>query len=300
MDSQTQMKQAVADAAIREVKSDMILGLGSGSTAALMIKSLADEMRSGKLQNIRGVATSFQSEVLALELDIPLIDLASVSQIDLAIDGADEVDPGFQLIKGGGACHVREKLVASKANQLLIVVDETKLVQNLNQSFPLPVEVLPNAWKQVQEVISEMNGSSSLRMAIKKAGPVVTDQGNLILDVLFNDGIKNPKDIEMKINNITGVLENGLFVDLTDKVLVGKIENNTPVVYSPTRTSYSSNLICTELAWLCKPSLLARLIISRLLTFKLSSLNSIIEVFFIKVSTPKEPLNLEFPDVGKV
>ena len=92
MDSQTQMKQIVADAAIREVKSDMILGLGSGSTAALMIKSLADEIRSGKLQNIRGVATSFQSEVLALELDIPLIDLASVSQIDLAIDGADEVE----------------------------------------------------------------------------------------------------------------------------------------------------------------------------------------------------------------
>jgi len=237
LDSQTQMKQVVADAAIKEVKSDMILGLGSGSTAALMIKSLADEMRSGKLQNIRGVATSFQSEVLALELDIPLIDLASVSQIDLAIDGADEVDPGFQLIKGGGACHVREKLVASKANRLLIVVDETKLVQNLNQSFPLPVEVLPNAWKQVQEAISEMNGSSYLRMATKKAGPVVTDQGNLILDVLFNEGIKHPKDIEMKINNIPGVLENGLFVDLTDKVLVGKIENENPVVYSPSRAS---------------------------------------------------------------
>jgi len=229
------MKQIVADAAIKEVKSDMILGLGSGSTAALMIRSLADEIRSGKLQNIKGVATSFQSEVLALELDIPLIDLASVSQIDLAIDGADEDDPGFQLIKGGGACHVREKLVASKANKLLIVVDETKLVQNLNKSFPLPVEVLPNAWKQVQEVISEMNGSSSLRMATKKAGPVVTDQGNLILDVLFNDGIKNPKDIEMRINNIPGVLENGLFVDLTDKVLVGKIENNIPVVYSPSK-----------------------------------------------------------------
>jgi ribose 5-phosphate isomerase A len=119
----------------------------------------------------------------------------------------------------------------------LIVVDETKLVKNLNQSFPLPVEVLPNAWKQVQQVISELNGSSSLRMATKKAGPVVTDQGNLILDVLFNDGIKNPKDIEMQINNIPGVLENGLFVDLTDKVLVGKIENNNPVVYSPSRAS---------------------------------------------------------------
>ena len=229
------MKKIVADAAIKEVESEMILGLGSGSTAALMIKSLADEIHSGKLKHIRGVATSFQSEVLALELDIPLIDLASVSRIDLAIDGADEVDPAFQLIKGGGACHVREKLVASKAEKLLIVVDESKMVQNLNKTFPLPVEVLPNAWKQVKDMISEMDGCSTLRMAKKKAGPVVTDQGNLILDVLFNDGIKNPKDIEMSINNIPGVLENGLFVDITDKVLVGKIENNMPVVYSPSK-----------------------------------------------------------------
>ena len=229
------MKKIVADAAIKEVESEMILGLGSGSTAALMIKSLADEIHSGKLKHIRGVATSFQSEVLALELDIPLIDLASVSRIDLAIDGADEVDPAFQLIKGGGACHVREKLVASKAEKLLIVVDESKMVQNLNKTFPLPVEVLPNAWKQVKDMISEMDGCSTLRMAKKKAGPVVTDQGNLILDVLFNDGIKNPKDIERSINNIPGVLENGLFVDITDKVLVGKIENNMPVVYSPSK-----------------------------------------------------------------
>ena len=233
MDLQTQMKQIVADAAVKEVEDGMILGLGSGSTAALMIKSLAQQIRSGKLKNIKGVPTSFQAEFLALELNIPLIDLASVPQIDLAIDGADEVDPDFQLIKGGGACHVREKLVASKANKLLIVVDETKLVQNLNQVFPLPVEVLPSAWKQVKDMISEMSGVSNLRMARKKAGPVVTDQGNLILDVLFDAGIKDPKDLEMRINNIPGVLENGLFVDLTDKVLVGKIENNTPILFSP-------------------------------------------------------------------
>jgi len=235
LDTQTRMKQIVAEAAIKEVKSEMVVGLGSGSTAALMIKSLAEEIRSGKLKNIKGVPTSFQSEVLALELDIPIIDLAAASQIDLAIDGADEVDPGFQLIKGGGACHVREKLVASKANQLLIVVDETKMVQNLNRSFPLPVEVLPNAWKQVKDIISKMNGQSTLRMATKKAGPVVTDQGNLILDVLFDDGIKDPKQIEMHINNIPGVLENGLFIDLTDKVLVGKIEDNLPVLFSPSK-----------------------------------------------------------------
>ena len=231
------MKQIVADAAVEEIKDGMVIGLGSGSTAALMIKSLALQIRSGQLKNIRGVPTSFQSEVLALELGIPLIDLASVNTIDLAIDGADEVDPSFQLIKGGGACHVREKLVASKANKLLIVVDETKLVKNLNLVFPLPVEVLPSAWKQVKDIISEMTGDSTLRMATKKAGPVVTDQGNLILDVLFKNGIKDPKNLESLINNIPGVLENGLFVDLTDKVLVGKIENNIPVLSSPSKES---------------------------------------------------------------
>ena len=231
------MKQLVADAAIKEIEDGMIVGLGSGSTAALMIKSLAEEIRSGKLKNIRGVPTSFQSEVLALELNIPLIDLTSVPKIDIAIDGADEVDPNFQLIKGGGACHVREKLVASKANKLLIVVDETKLVKNLNNVFPLPVEVIPSAWKQVKDEIEEMNGVSTLRMALKKAGPVVTDQGNLILDVLFTDGIKNPKDLEIQINNIPGVLENGLFVDLADKVLVGKMNNNIPILFTPSKVS---------------------------------------------------------------
>ena len=128
-------------------------------------------------------------------------------------------------------------MVASKANKLLIVVDETKLVQNLNQVFPLPIEVMPSAWKQVKDIITEMNGVSNLRLATKKAGPVVTDQGNLILDVLFKAGIKDPKDVEMRINNIPGVLENGLFVDLTDKVLVGRIENNVPKLFSPSKAS---------------------------------------------------------------
>ena len=231
------MKKAVAEAAVNEVTSNMIVGLGSGSTAAIMIKTLANKIKAGELKNIRGVPTSFQSEVLALELGIPLIDLASVAHIDLAIDGADEVNPDYQLIKGGGACHVREKLVASKANKLLIVVDQTKLVENLNESFPLPVEVLPSAWKQVNDVLEKMDAKCKLRMAEKKAGPVVTDEGNLVLDVLFEGGIKNPKETEIQINNIPGVLENGLFVDLTYKVLVGKVENNQTIVYSPKRVS---------------------------------------------------------------
>ncbi len=231
------MKKAVAEAAISEIESGMVIGLGSGSTAALMIKSLAQSLNDKHLKNIKGVPTSFQSEVLALELGIPLIDLAAVEQIDLAIDGADEVDPSFQLIKGGGACHVREKLVASKASRLLIVVDETKLVKNLNLSFPLPLEVIPTAWKQVKDFVEKMGALVTLRMASKKAGPVVTDQGNLVLDVLFEGGIENPKDIESRLNNIPGVLENGLFVDLTNKVLVGKIENDVVKVYEPLKMS---------------------------------------------------------------
>ncbi len=220
------MKQAVAEAAVKEIESDMVVGLGSGSTAALMIKNLAHALDTNKLKNIKGVPTSFQSEVLSLELGIPILDLASVDKIDLAIDGADEVDPSLQLIKGGGACHVREKLVASKAERLLIVVDESKLVKKLNLDFPLPLEVLPSAWKQVKDLIERMGALVTLRMASKKAGPVVTDQGNLVLDILFEGGINDPKNLESELNNIPGVLENGLFVDLTDKLLVGKIENN--------------------------------------------------------------------------
>ena len=225
MDLQNQMKLAVAQAAVDQIQDGMILGLGSGSTAALMIEALAHKIKSREIKDIVGVTTSFQGEVLASELGIPLKSLSSVSEIDLAIDGADEVDPKFQLIKGGGACHVQEKLVAALARKFIVVVDSTKLVQKLNLDFKLPVEVLPSAWKQVQKTLINLGGEGSLRMAQKKAGPIVTDQGNLILDFTFSNGIDEPELLESQINNIPGVLENGLFVNLTDEVLVGKVEN---------------------------------------------------------------------------
>ena len=165
------MKQIVADAAVKEVKEGMIIGLGSGSTAALMIKSLAEKIRSGKLKNIRGVPTSFQSEVLALELNIPLIDLTSVPKIDIAIDGADEVDPNFQLIKGGGACHVREKLVATKANKLLIVVDETKLVENLNKDSGL----FDKKWEDNIQYIRNYCEETTLPPSLAVTIPLIND-----------------------------------------------------------------------------------------------------------------------------
>jgi len=229
-DLQDRMKQAVATAAVEQIHNGMVLGLGSGSTAALMIQELGARLQRGDLQDIVGVTTSFQGEVLAAELGIPLMSLNAIERIDLAIDGADEVDPAFQLIKGGGACHVQEKLVARRAESFVVVVDSTKLVERLNLGFLLPVEVLPGAWRQVKNELEEMGGRSELRMAVRKAGPVVTDQGNLVLDVSFASGIGDPISLEKEINNLPGVLENGLFVNLADQVLVGEIKDGVPGV----------------------------------------------------------------------
>ena len=240
MNLQNQMKQAVTQAAVNQIQNGMILGLGSGSTAALMIEALAAKIKSGEIKDVVGVTTSFQGEVLASQLGIPLTALSSVQEIDLAIDGADEVDPKFQLIKGGGACHVQEKLVAALAKRFIVVVDSTKLVEKLNLDFKLPVEVLPSAWKQVQKELRNLEGEGHLRMAQKKAGPVVTDQGNLILDLTFKNGIDHPEILESQINNIPGVLENGLFVNLTDEVLVGKVENGEVGVESLKRIRVSN------------------------------------------------------------
>ena len=231
-DLQTQMKQAVAEAAVAQIRDGMVVGLGSGSTAALMIQGLGARLAAGQLHDIVGVTTSFQGEVLAAELGIPLRALNAIDRIDLAIDGADEVDPSFQLIKGGGACHVQEKLVADRAERLIVVVDSTKLVQRLNLDFLLPVEVLPGAWVQVQSRLKSMGGVAELRMATRKAGPVVTDQGNLVLDVRFEAGISDPIALERDINNLPGVLENGLFVNLADEVLVGEINDGVAGVRS--------------------------------------------------------------------
>ena len=231
-DLQTQMKQAVAEAAVAQIRDGMVVGLGSGSTAALMIEGLGARLAAGQLRDIVGVTTSFQGEVLAAELGIPLRALNAIDRIDLAIDGADEVDPSFQLIKGGGACHVQEKLVADRAERFIVVVDSTKLVRCLNLDFLLPVEVLPGAWVQVQSRLKSMGGVAELRMATRKAGPVVTDQGNLVLDVRFENGISDPIALERDINNLPGVLENGLFVNLADEVLVGEIKDGVAGVRS--------------------------------------------------------------------
>lgn len=223
------MKQEVGKAAAARVKSDSIVGLGTGSTTAYAIQYIGERLQSGELKNIVGVTTSFQAEVLARKYNIPLSTLDVVDRIDIAIDGADEVDPQKNLIKGGGAAHTQEKIVDSLAEQFIVVVDSGKLVDKLGSTFLLPVEVIPKAVVPVMRKLAQLGGKPELRMGVKKAGPVVTDQGNLVVDVKF-DSIDDPANLEKTINNIPGVLENGLFVGVTDVVLVGEIIDNKPVV----------------------------------------------------------------------
>jgi len=228
-DPVTVMKQEVGKAAAARVKSNSIVGLGTGSTTAYAIQYIGERLASGDLKNILGVPTSFQAEVLAKKYGIPLTTLDAIDHIDIAIDGADEVDPQKNLIKGGGAAHTREKVVDSLAAEFVVVVDSGKLVDQLGSTFLLPVEVIPMAVTPVMRKLEELGGKTDLRMGVKKAGPVVTDQGNLVIDVKFAH-IEDPLTLESTINNIPGVLENGLFVGVADVILVGEIIDGTPKV----------------------------------------------------------------------
>ena len=224
MDPVKLMKQEVGRAAAAKVQSDTVVGLGTGSTTAFAIQFLGDRLASGALKNIKGVPTSFQASVLAKKYGIPLTTLDEVDKIDIAIDGADEVDPQFNLIKGGGAAHTREKIVDGLAEQFIVVVDSSKLVDKLGSTFALPVEVLPMAVAPVTRALVALGASVDLRMGVNKDGPVITDQGNMVLDAKF-EAIANPAEMEAHINNIPGVLENGLFVGVTTEVLVGEVKN---------------------------------------------------------------------------
>jgi len=228
-DPVTMMKQQVGYAAAAKVQSNSIVGLGTGSTTAYAIQAIGERLQSGDLQNIKGVPTSFQAIVLARQFGIPLTTLDEIEKIDIAIDGADEVDPQKNLIKGGGAAHTQEKIVDSLADQFIVVVDSGKLVDRLGSTFLLPVEVIPMAVTPVMKAIEKLGGKPQLRMGVKKAGPVVTDQGNLVIDVKF-DQIHNPGELEKTLNNLPGVLENGLFVDVADVIMVGEVKDGQPSV----------------------------------------------------------------------
>ena len=212
-----QAKRRAGESAARQVEDGTVVGLGTGSTAAAAIRHLGERVDSGL--DIRGIPTSNQSRSLAREVDIPLTTLAAATP-DIAIDGADQV-AGRTLIKGGGAAHAREKVVDAAATRFLVVVDQTKVADSLDH--PVPVAVFPDARATVSTAVAELGGEATLRQASRKDGPVVTDNGNLVLDCAFGV-IDGPADLAVALDTVPGVVAHGLFVGLADEIHVGGID----------------------------------------------------------------------------
>ena len=209
-----ELKQAAAEKALELVQDGMLVGLGTGSTARYFTEGVGRLVAGG--MKVRAVPSSRATAELAAELGIPIV-TELIGMIDLAVDGADEVDPALNLIKGRGGAMVREKLVAAASRRFVVVVDESKLVRQLGAGV-LPVEVLPFLWRSTAERLAELGLSLVVRGG--EETPFITDNGNLILDVTVEGGIKNPAAFGVELKKITGVVEHGLFVGMTDTVIV--------------------------------------------------------------------------------
>jgi len=205
--------------AVKHIKDGFTIGLGSGSTVAYALQEIGKRIQQRKLR-ILGVPTSHQTMMLAVHCGIPITTLNEHPQLDLTIDGADQIDRQLNLIKGMGGALTREKIVASATKQFVIVADETKLTEKLGANCAVPVEVLPFALPTVAPKMRAMGGKPVLREAKGKVGPVVTDNSNFIVDVDFGP-INTPKKLDSKLKSIPGVIETGLFVQMADIVYVG-------------------------------------------------------------------------------
>ncbi len=210
------MKRIAAEKSVERVENGMIIGLGTGSTVEYAIKKLGERIKTGL--KIEGIPTSLKTKKLALEHNIPLVDLNDYPEIDLTIDGADEVDSHLNLIKGGGGALTREKIVAYHSKKEIIVIDETKVVKKLGIGFPIPVEVTKFGWKATKKSLEELGCTIELRTIMDEV--YITDNSNYILDCDFGK-IDEAETLEKEINSIPGVIENGLFIDLVDEVIVG-------------------------------------------------------------------------------
>jgi ribose 5-phosphate isomerase A len=212
-------KQQVGIAAANKVQTGMVVGLGTGSTAYHFVVEVARRIRDEGLK-VQCVSSSFSTSILARDLGISLLPLEQVDRVDVYADGADEVDPLKRLIKGRGAAMVREKLLVHMTDSFLAIVDSGKKVARLGEKFPLPVEVLPFAWRPAQKALLALGATEAhLRPATGKDGPVVTDQGNVVLDARFAAGF-DIAACDAAINSITGVVGHGLFAAFTAKTTV--------------------------------------------------------------------------------
>lgn len=212
----TNLKEAAAREAVKLVEDDMVVGLGSGSTASIAIKLLGERVRKEGL-NIIGVPTSKESEVLGRSVGIKIGQLRDHKVVDLTIDGADEVDPELNLTKGLGGALVREKIVAAATAFEVITVDESKLVEHLGQKAPLPVEIVQFGHEATIRKIEKLGCQTRVR--IKDGAVFISDNGNYIVDCRFSD-IFDPAELERDLNMIPGVVDNGLFVGIASKVIV--------------------------------------------------------------------------------
>ncbi len=216
-------KKNAADKAVEEnVKKNMVLGIGSGSTVVYAVKKIA-EMNKNTSLNLKCIPTSFQSYQLIVENGLNLVSLDQYPEIDLDIDGADEIDENLNLIKGGGGCLVQEKIIASNSKQLIIIADFRKKSKNLGDNWKkgIPIEVIPLAYVPIMKKLEKFGGKPVLRMAQAKAGPLVTDNGNFIIDVDFGI-IENPSTLNQNILILPGVVDTGFFIGMTSKVYIGK------------------------------------------------------------------------------
>jgi ribose 5-phosphate isomerase A len=221
-DTNIELKRLVGTVAAGLVTEGMVCGIGTGSTVAFLIAELGRRVREEGLR-LTGVPTSFQSRILCQQAGIPVKDLQDCAALDLAIDGADEVDPEFNAIKGGGAAHTREKLVAAMAGQFILIVDQSKMVSALGTGFAVPIEIIPVALSFLTQTVKRLGGDPQLRMGARKDGPVVTDNGQFVLDARFQPGT-DLRGVDRVLHQTPGVVDTGLFFDLAVKVLVGQAE----------------------------------------------------------------------------
>ncbi len=220
-------KEQAGRKAAEYVKDGMVVGLGTGSTAAWAVRALGERVKNGEVKDIQCIPTSVQTRHLAEEVGLSIRGLEDVDWVDLTIDGADQVDGNLNLIKGAGGALLREKVVAFSSGEVIIVVDESKVIERLGDGVPVPVEVLPFAEAVVRSALTNLGAQVEPRM--EGDDPYMTDNENFILDCLFVNPF-DPKRMEREIKRIPGVVESGLFTDMTDRLVIGRATGSPKVV----------------------------------------------------------------------